>query len=173
GARLHAHPAARPRLGRQRLRRGAHGRRAHPSPAQDPGAIRAGRHGADGARRGLPVLRLAVTHAGRGPATGRRRPGTAHPSPPAAHRRTATEAGMQPATIFVQSRPFATTTGPQMPHHARTAWTRTLGQLAIVLAVALVAGLLAGHPWPVLTVAALGIVAWHYWRLRGVLLRLT
>src|SRR5690606_7676092 len=114
-----------------------------------------------------------LTHAGRGPATGRRRQDTAHPSPPAAHPRTAAEAGMQPATIFVQSRPFATTTGPQMPHHARTAWTRTLGQLAILLAVALVAGLLAGHPWPVLTVAALGIVAWHYWRLRGVLLRLT
>jgi two-component system phosphate regulon sensor histidine kinase PhoR len=69
--------------------------------------------------------------------------------------------------------PFATTTGPQMPHHTRTAWTRTFGQLAIVLAAALVVGLLVGHPWPVLTAAALGIVAWHYWRLRRVLLRLT
>src|SRR3546814_8665800 len=59
-----------------------------------------------------------------------------------------------------------------MPLHARTAWTRTLGQLAIVLAVALLAGMLVGYPWQVLTVAALGIVAWHYWRLRGVLLRL-
>src|SRR3546814_5155232 len=81
------------------------------------------------------------------------------------------------ATIFVQPdpadiEPFATTTGPQMPFHARTAWTRTLGQLAIVLAVALLAGMLVGYPWQVLTVAALGIVAWHYWRLRGVLLRL-
>src|SRR3546814_19109367 len=81
------------------------------------------------------------------------------------------------ATIFVQPdpadiEPFATTTGPQMPFHARTAWTRTLGQLAIVLAVALLAGMLVGYPWQVLTDAALGIVAWHYWRLRGVLLRL-
>src|SRR3546814_14351455 len=59
-----------------------------------------------------------------------------------------------------------------MPFHARTAWTRTLGQLAIVLAVALLAGMLVGYPWQVLTVAALGIVAWHYWLLRGVLLRL-
>src|SRR5690606_11652964 len=42
-----------------------------------------------------------------------------------------------------------------------------------VLAAALLAGLLVGHPWPVLTAAALGVVAWHYWKLRGVLLRLT
>ncbi|MFC3717181.1 phosphate regulon sensor histidine kinase PhoR [Luteimonas soli] len=60
-----------------------------------------------------------------------------------------------------------------MPLHARTAWTRTLGQLAIVLALALLAGVLVGYPWQLLAVAALGIVAWHYWRLRGVLLRLT
>src|SRR3546814_5750111 len=85
--------------------------------------------------------------------------------------------GVLPATIFWQPdpadiEPFATTTGPQMPLHARTAWTRTLGQLAIVLAAALLAGMLVGYPWQMLTVAALGIVAWHYWRLRGVLLRL-
>src|SRR3546814_15860725 len=59
-----------------------------------------------------------------------------------------------------------------MPLHARTAWTRTLGQLAIVLAAALLAGMLVGYPWQMLTLAALGIVAWHYWRLRGVLPRL-
>src|SRR3546814_17901349 len=86
------------------------------------------------------------------------------------------EFGARPATIFVQPvpayiEPFATTTGPQMPLHARTAWTRTLCQLAIVLAVALLAGVLAGYPWQVLTVAALGIVALHSWRLRGLLLR--
>jgi two-component system phosphate regulon sensor histidine kinase PhoR len=34
-------------------------------------------------------------------------------------------------------------------------------------------GLLVGQPWVVLTVTALGVVAWHYWRLRGVLVRLT
>ena len=60
-----------------------------------------------------------------------------------------------------------------MPEHARSAWTRTLGQLALVLLGALLLGLLIGKPWPVLTVAALGVVAWHYWKLRNVLLRLT
>ncbi len=60
-----------------------------------------------------------------------------------------------------------------MPARARSAWTRTLGQLALVLLAALAIGLLAGQPWPVLTVAALGVVAWHYWKLRNVLLRLT
>ena len=60
-----------------------------------------------------------------------------------------------------------------MPAHARSAWTRTLGQLAAVLLGALLVGLLAGQPWPVLTIAALGVVAWHYWKLRNVLLRLT
>ncbi len=60
-----------------------------------------------------------------------------------------------------------------MPSHIRSAWFRTLGQLAAVLALALLAGWVLGHPWPVLTAAALGVVAWHYWRLRKVLLRLT
>jgi len=60
-----------------------------------------------------------------------------------------------------------------MPPRARTAWFRTLGQLALILAGAVVAGVLIGHPWPVVTLTALGVVAWHYWRLRRVLLRLT
>ncbi|HET7126416.1 MAG TPA: phosphate regulon sensor histidine kinase PhoR [Lysobacter sp.] len=60
-----------------------------------------------------------------------------------------------------------------MPPRARNAWFRTLGLLALVLAAGLAVGLLAGKPWPALTVAALGVVAWHYWKLRGVLLRLT
>ena len=60
-----------------------------------------------------------------------------------------------------------------MPPRTHTAWIKTLGLLALVLAAALLAGLLVGHPWPVLTVAALGVVAWHYWKLRDVLLRLT
>ncbi|WP_242108212.1 phosphate regulon sensor histidine kinase PhoR [Luteimonas aquatica] len=60
-----------------------------------------------------------------------------------------------------------------MPPHARTAWIKTLGQLALILVAALVLGLLVGHPWPVLTLAALGVVAWHYWKLREVLVRLT
>ena len=60
-----------------------------------------------------------------------------------------------------------------MPPRARNAWFRTLGLLALVLAAGLAVGLLVGKPWPALTVAALGVVAWHYWKLRGVLLRLT
>jgi two-component system phosphate regulon sensor histidine kinase PhoR len=60
-----------------------------------------------------------------------------------------------------------------MPPRARTAWFKTLGQLALVLAGALALGLLLGHVWLVLAIAALGVVAWHYWKLRGVLLRLT
>jgi two-component system phosphate regulon sensor histidine kinase PhoR len=60
-----------------------------------------------------------------------------------------------------------------MPPHTRLAWLRALGRLLLILAAAAVAGLLVGQPWPVLTAAALGIVAWHYWRLRALLLRLT
>ena len=60
-----------------------------------------------------------------------------------------------------------------MSPEARNAWFRTLGQLALVLAAGLCVGLLAGQPWPLLTLAALGVVAWHYWKLRDLLLRLT
>ncbi len=60
-----------------------------------------------------------------------------------------------------------------MPDHIRSAWFKTLGQLAAMLAGAAVIGLLIGYVWPVVTFAALGVVAWHYWRLRTVLLRLT
>ncbi|MBP6798284.1 MAG: phosphate regulon sensor histidine kinase PhoR [Luteimonas sp.] len=60
-----------------------------------------------------------------------------------------------------------------MPPRAHSAWTRTLGQLALMLAAALVFGLLTGQVWMALALAALGIVAWHYWRLRGVLSRLS
>ncbi len=60
-----------------------------------------------------------------------------------------------------------------MSPDARNAWFRTLGQLLAVLAAGLALGLAVGHPWPLLTVAALGVVAWHYWRLRNVLARLT
>ena len=60
-----------------------------------------------------------------------------------------------------------------MPQHIRSAWFKTLGQLVAVLAAAALLGWLLGHVWPVVTFAALGVVAWHYWRLRKVLLRLT
>ncbi len=60
-----------------------------------------------------------------------------------------------------------------MPPRARSAWFRTLGQLALILAAATALGLLIGQPWPVVTLTALGVVAWHYWQLRNVLMRLT
>jgi two-component system phosphate regulon sensor histidine kinase PhoR len=60
-----------------------------------------------------------------------------------------------------------------MPPRARSAWFHTLGQLALILVGAAVLGVLIGYPWPVVTFAALGVVAWHYWRLRRVLIRLT
>ena len=60
-----------------------------------------------------------------------------------------------------------------MPPRTRTAWFRTLGHLGLILIAAAALGLLAGQPWPAITIAALGVVAWHYWRLFGVLQRLT
>jgi len=60
-----------------------------------------------------------------------------------------------------------------MPPHARSAWFRTLGLLVLILAGAAALGFAIGHPWPVLTLAALAVVGWHYWRLRRVLERLT
>lgn len=60
-----------------------------------------------------------------------------------------------------------------MPLHIRSAWFKTLGHLVAVLAAATLLGWLLGPVWPVLTAAALGVVAWHYWRLRKILLRLT
>ncbi len=59
-----------------------------------------------------------------------------------------------------------------MPRHFRSAWFKTLGQLALVLVASVVAGLLIGQVWPVLTAAALAVVGWHYLRLRRVLVRL-
>src|SRR5690606_21857173 len=108
-------------VGRQRVRRGTHGRRAHPAPAQDTGAAPAGRHDPDRARRRLPVLGLGLTSI----------PDTA-----------------------------------AMPPHARSAWLRTLGLLALCMAAAALLGLAVGHPWPVVTLAAFGVLGWHYWRLR-------
>ncbi len=60
-----------------------------------------------------------------------------------------------------------------MPLYLRSAWFKTLGQLVAVLVAAVLLGWAVGQVWPVLTVAALGVVTWHYWRLRKVLLRLT
>jgi two-component system phosphate regulon sensor histidine kinase PhoR len=60
-----------------------------------------------------------------------------------------------------------------MTPDTRAAWFRTLAQLALVLAASLGIGVLIGHPWPAVTATALGIVTWHYWKLHGVLVRLT
>ncbi|MFD0726082.1 phosphate regulon sensor histidine kinase PhoR [Lysobacter brunescens] len=56
---------------------------------------------------------------------------------------------------------------------ARSAWFKTLGQLVLILAGAVALGFALDHVWLVVTVAALGVVTWHYWKLRNVLLRLT
>lgn len=60
-----------------------------------------------------------------------------------------------------------------MPPRAHSAWLRTLGHLGLVLVIAAIVGWGLGKVWPSITLAALGIVAWHYWRLRGILMRLT
>ena len=60
-----------------------------------------------------------------------------------------------------------------MTASSRQAWRRTLATLAAVLLVAAVAGLASGHFWMLLAMASLGVLAWHYWRLRRVLASLT
>ncbi|PTA86947.1 PAS domain-containing sensor histidine kinase, partial [Kosakonia sp. H7A] len=60
-----------------------------------------------------------------------------------------------------------------MPQHIRSAWIRTLGALALWLLAALVVGVLLGHAWMALALAALAALGWSYWRLRRVLRRLT
>ncbi len=60
-----------------------------------------------------------------------------------------------------------------MPRHIRSAWLKTLATLAVLLLLAWLLGWFAGHPGAAVAIAALGILAWHYWRLRLVLLRLT
>ncbi|ASR42102.1 phosphate regulon sensor histidine kinase PhoR [Xanthomonas citri pv. mangiferaeindicae] len=60
-----------------------------------------------------------------------------------------------------------------MPPRLHAAWTRTLLQLGAVLAAAMIVGALVGHAWMALALAALGVVAWHYWKLYDLLRRLT
>ncbi|MBN6152476.1 phosphate regulon sensor histidine kinase PhoR [Xanthomonas sp. AmX2] len=60
-----------------------------------------------------------------------------------------------------------------MPRHIRSAWFKTLGTLAVLLLLAVLAGWLGGHVWMALTLASLAVMSWHYWRLRRVLRRLT
>jgi len=60
-----------------------------------------------------------------------------------------------------------------MPRHIRSAWFKTLASLAAVLLLAGVVGWLTGHLWMAIALTAMGSLAWHYWRLRRVLGRLT
>jgi len=60
-----------------------------------------------------------------------------------------------------------------MPPHLRAAWRRTLTVLAALLAGAVVVGLLLDQVGWALAATALGMLAWHYRRLRRVLLGLT
>lgn len=60
-----------------------------------------------------------------------------------------------------------------MPRHIRSAWLKTLATLALLLLAAGVLGLLTGHVWMCIALASIGALAWHYWRLRRVLRRLT
>ena len=59
-----------------------------------------------------------------------------------------------------------------MSDPVRSAWLRTLAQLALVLAAGLLAGIALGHPWPALALTALAVIGVHYWRLQRVLRRL-
>ena len=59
-----------------------------------------------------------------------------------------------------------------MSDPVRSAWLRTLAQLALVLAAGLLVGSALGHPWPALALAALAVIGVHYWRLQRVLRRL-
>lgn len=56
-----------------------------------------------------------------------------------------------------------------MSPEIRSAWLKTLLPLAFAIACALLIGMLTGHIWMMLTIAALGVVAWHYWQLRAIL----
>ncbi|MGV8960855.1 MAG: phosphate regulon sensor histidine kinase PhoR [Stenotrophomonas sp.] len=60
-----------------------------------------------------------------------------------------------------------------MPGHIQSAWLKTLASVAALLLLAGLLGLLAGHPGAAVAIAALGVLVWHYWRLRQVLMRLT
>src|SRR5690606_12292839 len=60
-----------------------------------------------------------------------------------------------------------------MPRTIRSAWLKTLASLATVLLLAGAVGWLLGNGWMGVALAATGALAWHYWRLRRVLGRLT
>lgn len=59
-----------------------------------------------------------------------------------------------------------------MPFRSRLAWNRTLGQLALLVAVAIAVGIVIGYPWQTVCITLAGVLVWHYWRLRVILSRL-
>ncbi len=60
-----------------------------------------------------------------------------------------------------------------MPRHIRSAWLKTLATVAAVLLFSGLVGWFTGHLWLCIALGALATLAWHYWRLRSVLRRLT
>ncbi|MCD9087912.1 phosphate regulon sensor histidine kinase PhoR [Stenotrophomonas sp. SY1] len=60
-----------------------------------------------------------------------------------------------------------------MPRQFRSAWLKTLTTVATLLLLAGLLGMAIGHPALCVAIAALAVLAWHYWRLRQVLMRLT
>ena len=56
-----------------------------------------------------------------------------------------------------------------MPPTPKTSWQRTVATLAVVLALALLAGFVVGQPWPALALAALALLAVHLLRLRRIM----
>ncbi|MCE7032495.1 phosphate regulon sensor histidine kinase PhoR [Lysobacter sp. GX 14042] len=60
-----------------------------------------------------------------------------------------------------------------MPEDIHKAWLRTVAVLALLLVFAGLGGAVLGHPWEALALAALAVIAWHYWRLHRILARLT
>lgn len=51
----------------------------------------------------------------------------------------------------------------------RSAWLATLLPLAVALALAALVGIFSDHFWAALALAALGVLAWHYWRMRTII----
>lgn len=60
-----------------------------------------------------------------------------------------------------------------MPIRLRLAWNRTLLELTLLVVVATGVGYVIGYPWQALSASLLGVILWHYWRLRALLTRLS
>ncbi|MBS0215580.1 MAG: phosphate regulon sensor histidine kinase PhoR [Proteobacteria bacterium] len=54
----------------------------------------------------------------------------------------------------------------------RSAWFTTLLPLGVALALAALVGIFSGHFWAALAIAALAVLAWHYWRMRTIIDRI-